>query len=166
MILKLLLLNWPHHSCRCGRSPLYCDSLRSGSGSFFLLVIASANCFIKYLEPRNGADYVGFFGPPQLSGFGTVAPYKGGTMEVTKIGAVLEEELNVSVCIESDVTWVWYDTAACTWMEERIHVGTWGLLNGASVTLFKFTDVPTSGIELAGTNAGKRQTSRLYPAEG
>ena len=32
------------------------------------------------------------------------------------------------------------------------------MLNWASGTLFKFTDVPTAGTELAETDAGKRQT--------
>ena len=71
---SMALLNCPHHSCRCRGSPLYYDNFHSGSGSFFLQVIASANCSIKSAESKEGAEGVGCGGPPQHNGFGTVAP--------------------------------------------------------------------------------------------
>ena len=63
-----------------------------------------------------------------------------------QVGVVLVEKLDVLGCMKSDVTWIWDTTAVCTWVEERSDAGPWGLLNGASGTLFKFTDLPASGI--------------------
>ena len=86
---SMALLNCPNHSCHCRGSPLYCDNFYSGSGSFFLQVIASTNCFIKSAESKEGAEGVGCGGPPQHNGFGTVAPYVGGMIGVTKVGRYL-----------------------------------------------------------------------------
>ena len=47
---------------------------------------------------------MGCGGPPQHNRFGTVAPYVGGTIGVTKVGAVPLVELNGFACMESDVT--------------------------------------------------------------
>ena len=41
---------------------------------------------------------------PQHNGFGTVAPYVGGMIGVTKVGAVPVEELNGFACMKSEVT--------------------------------------------------------------
>ena len=101
---SMALLNCPNHSCHCRGSPLLSDSFHTGNGSFFLQVIASANCFIKSAESKYGAKDVGCGGPPQHNGFGTVAPYVGGMIGVTKLGAVPVEELNGFACMKSDVT--------------------------------------------------------------
>ena len=101
---SVALLNCLNHLCHCSGSPLYCDNFHSGSGSFFLQVIASANCFIKSAESKEGAEGVGCGGPPQHNGFGTVAPYVGGMIGVTKVGAVPVEELNGFACMKSDAT--------------------------------------------------------------
>ena len=100
----MALSNWPNHSCHCGASPLYSDNCHSGNGLFFLQVIASANCFIKSAGSKEGAEGVGCGGPPQHNGFGTVAPYVGGMIGVTKVGVVPVEELNGYACIKSEVT--------------------------------------------------------------
>ena len=47
---------------------------------------------------------MGCGGPPQHNGFGMVAPYVGGRIGVTKVGAVPVEELNGFACMKSDVT--------------------------------------------------------------
>ena len=47
---------------------------------------------------------MGCGGPPQHNGLGTVAPYVGGMIGVTKLGAVPVEELNGVACLKSDVT--------------------------------------------------------------
>ena len=47
---------------------------------------------------------MGCGGPPQQNGFGTVAPYVGGMIGVTKVGAVPVEELSGFACMKSDVT--------------------------------------------------------------
>ena len=86
---SMALLNCPKHSCHCSGSPLYCDSFLSGSVSFFLQVIASANCFIKSAESKEGAEGVRCGGPPQHNGSGTVAPNVGGMIGVTKVGRYL-----------------------------------------------------------------------------
>ena len=86
---SMALLNCPNHSCHCSGSPLYCDNFHSGSGLFFLQVIASANCFIKSAESKEGAEGVACGGPPQHNGFGTVAPYVGGMIGVTRWGRYL-----------------------------------------------------------------------------
>ena len=65
---SMALLNCPNHSCHYRGSPLYCDNFHSGSGSFFLQVIASANCFFKSAESKEGAEAVGCGGPPQHKG--------------------------------------------------------------------------------------------------
>ena len=91
---SMALLNFPKHLCHCRGSPLYCDNFHSGNESFFLQVIASANCFLKSAESKEGAEGVGCGGPPQHNGFGTVAPYVGRMIGVTKVGAVPVEELN------------------------------------------------------------------------
>ena len=101
---SMTLLNCPNHSCHCSGSPLYCDNFHSGSGSFFLQVIASANCFIKSVESKEGTEGVGCGGQPQHNGFGTVAPYVGGMIGVTKVGTVPAEELSEFACMKSDVT--------------------------------------------------------------
>ena len=79
---SMALLNCPNHSCHCRGSPLYSDNFHSGNGSFFLQVIASANCFMKSAESKEGAEGVGCGGPPQHNEFGTVAPYVGGMIGV------------------------------------------------------------------------------------
>ena len=86
---SVALLNCPNHSCHCSGSPLYCDNFHSGSGSFFLQVMASANWFIKSAGSKEGAEGVGCGGPPQHNGFETVAPYVGGMIGVTKVGGCL-----------------------------------------------------------------------------
>ena len=101
---SMALLNCPNHPCHCSGSPLYCDNFHSVSGSFFLQVIASANCFIKSAESKGGAEGVGCGWPPQHNGFGTVAPYVGGMIGVTKVGAVPVEKLNGFDCMKSDDT--------------------------------------------------------------
>ena len=53
---SMALLNCLNHSCHCIVSPLYCDNFHSGSGSFFLQLIASANCFSKSAESKEGAE--------------------------------------------------------------------------------------------------------------
>ena len=83
---SMALLNYPKYSCHCRGSPLYCDNFHSGSESFFLQVIASANCVIKSAESKGVAEGVGCGGPPQHNGFGTVAPNIGGVIGVTKVG--------------------------------------------------------------------------------
>ena len=52
------LLNCANHTGHCIGSPFYCDNFHSGSGSFFLQVNASANCFIKSAESKEGAAKV------------------------------------------------------------------------------------------------------------
>ena len=42
--------------------------------------------------------------PPQHNGLRTVAPYVGGLIGVTKVGAVPVEELNAFACMRSDAT--------------------------------------------------------------
>ena len=51
---SMALLNCPNHSCHCRGIPLYCENFHSGNGLFFLQVIASANCFIKSAESKEG----------------------------------------------------------------------------------------------------------------
>ena len=46
---------------------------------------------------------MGWGGSPQPNGFGTVAPYVGGMIGVTKVGAAPVEELNGFACMKSDV---------------------------------------------------------------
>ena len=96
---SMALLNCPNHSCHFRGSPLFCDNFYSGNGSF-LQAIAPANCFIKTAESNEGAEGVGCGGPPQHKGFGTVAPYVGGMIGVTKLGAVPVEGLNGFACIK------------------------------------------------------------------
>ena len=72
---------------------MYCDSFHLGSGVYFVLVIACANCFIISPESKEGAE-----------GIGTVAHYNRGTMGVTKVEAVPVGELNVHENMISDVT--------------------------------------------------------------
>ena len=98
---SMALINCPNYSCHCSWSPLYCDNFHSGGGSFFF---ASANCFIKSAESKDGAEVLGCGGPPQHNGFGTVAPYVGRVIGVTKVGAVPVEELNGLACLKSDAT--------------------------------------------------------------
>ena len=100
---SMALLNCPNHSCHCRGSPLYCHNFHSGNGFFFLQVIASANCFIKSAESKEGALGVECGGPSKLNGFGTLTPYVGGMIEVTKVGAVPAEELIGFACMKSDV---------------------------------------------------------------
>ena len=100
----MALLNSPNHSCHCRESPLYCENFHSGSGSFFLQIIASAKCFINSAESKEGAEGKRCGGRPQHNGFGTVAPYVGKMIGVTKVGAVSVEELNGFACMKSDVT--------------------------------------------------------------
>ena len=83
---------------------MYCDNFQSGNESLFLQVIASANSFVKSAESEEGAERVGCGGPPQQNGLGTVAPYFGGMIGVTKVGAVPLEEINGFGCMNSDVT--------------------------------------------------------------
>ena len=79
-------------------------------------------------------------------------------MEVTKVELVPVEEEKGFGCLKSDVTWVW-DPASAHTVEVLSDLGTWGLYNEASGTLFKFTDVTTSGMVLARTDA--KSTRRL-----
>ena len=101
---SMALLKCPNHSCHCRGSPVYCDNFYSGNGSFFLQVIASANCFIKSAVSKVGAEGVGCGGPPQHNGFGTVALYICGMIGSTKVGAVPVEDLNGFGCMKSDLT--------------------------------------------------------------
>ena len=100
---SMALLNCPNRSCHCSGSPLYCDSFHRGSGLFFLQVIASANCFIKFAESKECAEGVGCCGPPLHNESGTVATYVGVMIGVTKVGAVPVEELKGFACMKSDV---------------------------------------------------------------
>ena len=100
---SMALLNCPKHSCHCRGSPLYIDNFHLGNGSFFLQVIASANCFIKSVESNEGADGVRCGGPTQHNSFGTVAQYVGWMIGVTKVGAVPVEKLNGFACMKSEV---------------------------------------------------------------
>ena len=66
---SMALLNCPNHSCHCSGSPLYCDSFLAGSGSFFLQVIASANCFIKSKQsPKKALKVWDAAGHPNTTG--------------------------------------------------------------------------------------------------
>ena len=65
---SMVLLNCPNFSCHCSGSPLYSDNFHSGSGSFLLQVIASANGFIKSAESKEGNQGVGCGGPPHTMG--------------------------------------------------------------------------------------------------
>ena len=82
------LLNCPKHSCHCRGWPLYCDNFHSRSGSFFLQVIASANCFINSPRVERKGRRCGMRCPPQHIKFGAVAPYVGGMTGVTKVVAL------------------------------------------------------------------------------
>ena len=85
----MALLNCSNHSCHCRGSTLYCDNFHSGKGSFFLQVVASANCLLKSAGSKEGVEVVGCGGPTQHNGFGTAAPYVGGMIGVTKLGRYL-----------------------------------------------------------------------------
>ena len=64
------------------------------------IVLLTSDCgrqFIKSSESKERDDGVWCCGPPKLNGFGTVAPYVGGTLGVTKVAAVSVEELRYSV---------------------------------------------------------------------
>ena len=86
---SMALLNCLNHSCHCRGSPLYSENFHSGNGLFFLQVIASANCFIKSAESKEGAGGVGCGGPPQCNGIGTVATYVGVSIGVIEVGRYL-----------------------------------------------------------------------------
>ena len=47
---------------------------------------------------------MGCGGPTQHNGFGTVAPYVGGMIRVTKVGPIPVEELNGFACMKSELT--------------------------------------------------------------
>ena len=49
---SMAFLIYPNHSCQCRGSPLYCDNFHSGSGSFFLQVIASATALSNPQSPK------------------------------------------------------------------------------------------------------------------
>ena len=64
------------------------------------IVLLTSDCgrqFIKSSESKERDDGVWCCGPPKLNGFGTVAPYVGGTLGVAKVAAVSVEELRYSV---------------------------------------------------------------------
>ena len=102
---------------------MYCHSCQLCRGSVFLLVIASANCFIESPEIKKGDEGLECGGSPQQNGFKTVAPCNRGTTGVTNVGAVPVVEPDGLDCMKSDVTWLCDLTAACTWVEERCDVG-------------------------------------------
>ena len=98
------LLNCPNHSCHCRGSPLYCDNFYSGSGSFILQVIASANCFCQIRRVQRRSRKCGMRWATSTQWVRNGSSIRWQNDRSDKGGAVPVEEVNGFASMKSDVT--------------------------------------------------------------
>ena len=103
---SIALLIWPYQSCHCRGSQWFWHNFHSGSGSFLVISMASADVLIRLAFSAADVGVVWCSGPAQNNDIGAVRSYYGCKTGKQKDGAMLAVVLKGLTGILSVAAWL------------------------------------------------------------